>query len=139
MEVVIMTIDRTEFVIMMRDLISSKQRHYLWQDDIGDDFLITKHCEVYRYSKNTLVLYVWSSKLISLLKKNKQILEEPPSDEEFHIFYVNNASLPQILAWGAFKRRPRKRGQWIIGLEKRLGHGIYPYNPKITEAETNDN
>ena len=110
-------------------------KYLLWKDELGDPSLITKWCEVFIYSDSEIRLYIWSSKMYSRLKNEGLILWEDPSDDLFYTINVKLSYLPEILARSGFKRRPVLHGRWIKTLEKRLGHQILPYNPKIDDKE----
>jgi len=115
----------------MRSLISSDHKHLLWKDECGDDFLLLKYAEVYRYDKNTLRLHIWSSKKRSWLRQQGWILNEIELDEPFTIIDVDVSKLDQIIELGAFRKRPHLNGALIKEKEERLAHKIIPYNPKL--------
>ena len=117
----------------MKDLITKKQRHLLWQDELGDDFLLLKYCEVYRYSEDVMRVVVFTLKNppseLALLRKQGVILREFKTDDPLLLLDIDKQYLPRIIAMGEFKRRPNKNGAWIKDKEHRLAHKILPYRP----------
>ena len=114
----------------MKTLLSKNQSHLLWRDEQKDDFILLKFAEVYRYSAKVLRLYVFSKKMLSLLRKMGLILEEHDTDDAFYIVKVKVENLPQLIKLGAFRRRPAIKGNWIKEKEEILGHKILPYRCK---------
>jgi len=120
-----------EEILNMRSLLFENQRHLLWKDELGDDFIILKYAEVYRYSKDTLRMCCWSrEKALQLIKKGV-ILAEDRTDDLLYYLDVKIKDLPLLIELGAFKRRPNIRGKWIIKKEKQLGHKIIPFQPAL--------
>ena len=120
----------------MRTLITKEHKHLLWKDELfgapgstNHTFLLLKYTEIYKYSENTLRLYIWNYPKWLQLRKKGVILNELPSDEPFHIVDVKVACLPLLIALGAFRQRPDIKGRWIERKEELLGHKILPYNP----------
>lgn len=109
----------------------------LWQDELGDDFLLLKYAEVYEYFDNTLRLLVFCPQKCSQLRKSGLILNEDSTDDGLCIVDVDKQNLEQIIALGAFKRRPSIKGKWIKDKEKKLAHRIITFNPKIKERNNN--
>ena len=129
----------TERITFMKELITKKNKHLLFQDELGDDFLLLKYCEVYRRSQDTLKLVVFTSKSrgqnVAQLRKQGVILNEWQTDDGLLLLDIDKRNLPLIISMGAFERRPHKNGAWIKDKEQRLGHKIYPFNPKIERME----
>jgi len=119
----------------MKNIISKKQKHLLWQDEFGSDFLLLKYAEVYKYSESTLRLFVWSKKYVFQLQKLGLVLNEIETDDSFTILEVKTENLPQIIALGSFKRRPSIKGKWVKSKEEILAHKILPYRPKELNNE----
>ena len=123
----------------MKDLISRSQRHLLWQDELGDNFILLKYGEVYRYSQDILRVVVFAvknpPKELSLLRKQGVILNEFRTDDPLLILDIDKQYLPRIIAMGEFKRRPNKNGAWIKDKEQRLAHKILPYRPDSLTKE----
>jgi len=111
----------------MKTLISDKYKHLLYRDELGDDFILLKYGEVFKYSKNILRLYCWNKKMSFQLKKMGVILNQTETDDKLYILDVKTENLPLLISLGAFKRRPNKQGKWIKSKEKKLGHKILPY------------
>ena len=114
----------------MKSLIGPKHRHLLWKDELGDDFLLLKYAEVFRYSKNILRLYIFSPQKRSWLRHQGWILNEFDTDD-FGVVDVEISKLEQIIELGAFRRRPRLNGAWLKQKERQLAHKIIPYNPNL--------
>jgi len=113
---------------------------YLYKDEVGDIFLITKNAEIYLYrgyKKETqkvaeFGLYIWGVSFINKLREMKLLSHEMDSDEEFYIAFTSVKNLPTILSLQrAFKHRPDLHGTFISNLEYRLGHKIIPFNPDL--------
>ena len=122
----------------MSELITMQFRHLLWQDECGDDFLILKHCEVYRKSEDILKLVVFNPKIFNQnafqLRNQGVILNEWSTDDGLLLLDVNTQNLALVIALGTFKRRPHKDGAWIKDKEERLAHKILPYNPRLKKV-----
>ena len=116
--------------ISMKPLLSKKQKHLLWKDELGDDFLLLKYCEVYRYSKSAIRVVLFRRKLLAQLEKMGVISNKFFTDDRLCILHVKIEYLPQIIELGAFRRRPHRNGKWIKSKEELLGHRILPYRPK---------
>lgn len=113
----------------MKELLSKQTAHMLWKDEFGDDFLLLKYAEVYKYSENVLRLYIFSKQKLCQITKNFKILNEINFDEHFTVVDVEKKNLDALIAMGSYKRRPRINGKWIKNNEKRLGHKIIPFEP----------
>ena len=65
----------------MRNLLTEKQKHLIWKDEQESDFVILKYAEIYRYSKNTLMISCWSrGKALRLIKKGIIIVWDKTDD-----------------------------------------------------------
>jgi hypothetical protein len=117
----------------MKDLITQDLRHLLWQDELGDDFLLLKYGEVYEYDKNTLRLLTWSREKCIWLRQKGVILNESAYDDGLYAIDIDRSNLSLLIQLGRFKRRPYKDGKWIKAKEQLLGHRIIPYNPTLKE------
>lgn len=115
----------------MRSLLFKNQRHLLWKDELGDDFIILKYAEVYRYSKRTLRISCWSRKKALQLINKGVILAKYRTDDLLYHLDVKIKDLSLLIELGAFKRRPNIRGKWIAEKEKLLGHKIIPFQPDL--------
>lgn len=111
---------------LMSTIIPDKYKHMLWKDECGDDFLLLKYAEVYRYSKTTVRLHIWFKKYVLLVHSKGWILNERHLNEQFTVVDVDLTNLEQIIQLGAFKRRPDRNGAWIKRLEQILAHKIIP-------------
>lgn len=127
----------------MKNLITKEHKHMLWKDELfgakgstNHTFLLLKYAEVYRYSKDTLRLYIWSSQKLSQLRRKGVIFNEQPSADDFYIADTKVSNLPLLISLGAFKRRPNINGKWLKNKEKILAHKILPYNPVKFEEKT---
>ena len=115
----------------MKSLLTEKQKHLLWKDELGDDFIILKYAEVYRYSKTTLRVSCWSRKKALQLINKGVVLDKDRTDDLLYHLDVNIKDLPLLIALGTFKRRPNIRGKWIAEKEELLGHKIIPFQPAL--------
>ena len=113
----------------MKDLIAREHRHLLWQDELGSDFLLLKYTEIYRYSEDVLRLHMWNKRKLLQLRKIGGVLDIMRIDEPFLVIDVKVSILPQLIALGAFRRRPKLKGRWVRDKERILAHKILPYRP----------
>ena len=119
----------------MKKVITEKHKHLIWKDEINDTFLILKFCEIYKYSKTTLGLYIWSYKYWLLLRKMGLIWDECRTSDGLYCSYAKIENLDKIIALGAFKRRPNIKGSWIKDKADKLGHKILKFH--VTDATIN--
>ena len=117
----------------MRNLITKKDKHLIWQDECRDTFLILKHCEVYRYSDNTLRLLIWSPKFALQLRSVIHIFNDWRTDDGLVLFDTFVQNLPYIIAQGRFKRRPNIKGKFIKSKEELLAHKILPFRGVLND------
>lgn len=108
----------------LRDLINYPQKHLLWCDEIGDEFLLTKSMEIYQHSDTTLKCLCWRKRVYLQLEKMKVITLENVTDDHLYVFYADLRNLPLLLSLGMHKRRPNIKGDYIRTLKERLGHDI---------------
>jgi len=119
----------------MRSLLNSKEKHLLWQDDLGDDFILLKYCEIFRYSQDEIQLCFWNKNQSNIIRKMIPNFDYEETDDRMYYFKANIRYLPQIIALGAFKRRPHLAGKWLKDKEEKLGHEILPYKPESLKNE----
>lgn len=113
----------------MKDLIGKQHRHLLWQDEIGEEFLLLKYAEVFEHGENTLGLHCWSFPRLAWLRKKGLILNERKTDDPLYVLTVEKRFLSDLIALGAHKQRPHLKGTWLKEREKLLAHKILPYRP----------
>ncbi len=118
----------------MKELISKKYAHLLWQDELGDDFLLLDYAEVYQCSENVLRLLIFQHKKGLLLKDLGVIFNEWETDDGLLTMDIEKQNLTSIIELGNFKRRPDINGKWIKDKEKKLAHRIIPFCPKLNET-----
>jgi len=112
----------------MKSLINTRYNHLLWRDELGGIFLLLKYAEVYKYSKDTVRMYIWGYKLYKVIKRKGIILKEILTDENFNIIEVKANYLPFLIKLGASKKRANIKGNWVKKQEERLGHKILVFN-----------
>lgn len=119
--------------LYMKDLISKKYKHLLYKDECPEltDFLILKYAEVYRNSETELKLLIFSPKKASQLRKMGVISDIWVTDDNLYISTTDNRNLDALIKLGATKRRINKKGNTLKSLEEKLGHKIFPFNPKL--------
>ena len=121
-------------MINMRDIITEKHKHLLYKDECGDDFILTKDCEIYVYSNDVLGVTCFSNgkKIYRLLRA--EIKDFFITDDWLYLFRVDRAKLVHILATlPTTKIRINKHSRARMELERRLAHKIINYNPKLKE------
>lgn len=119
----------------MKDLITNEHKVLLWQDECGDQFLILKYTEVFKYSDNLLRLHCWSFKFKELLKTKGLIVNERKPDDPLFIIDVKIENLFKLLRLDTIKKRMGKTSKKLLKLEKVLAHKIIPYRPKLVKIE----
>ena len=118
------------------DFKLSLLRPYLWKDQIGDVFILTKNMEINLYDSITLRCYCWSRKVLTLLKKQGVIFNDFSTDDELYVFDSDLEKLSLLLSLeGGFKRRLDIHGMWVKSREKKLGHEIHPFCPVILSEQ----
>ena len=122
----------------MRNLLTKRQKHLLWKDEAGDSFVLLKYAEIFRYSKNQLQVYCWSSKRYSQIKGKMPIFDFWQSDDGLYCFKVDNANLSDLIAFSPTQKRTRLKGKWLKDKEVRLGHQILPFRPKFKKEPRNE-
>ena len=120
----------------MRKLISSKYKHLLYKDECNDKFLLLKNLEIYRKTKTTLGVSCWSKRVYLQLKKEGITANDFLTDDKLFSFITDNANLTRLLATGSHSRRIHHKGRWLKDKEKRLGHRIFRFNPKLNEQSS---
>ncbi len=103
---------------------------YIWQDECQDYFLLMREMEIFLWNNSTLKLYIFKPHYKKVLVRwgfKDLIFDKIELDEPFIECKTNIANLPKILSFTKqFKRRPPKRGKWILKMEKILAHRILP-------------
>lgn len=116
----------------MKNLINKSQKHLLWKDECGDTFLLLPWCEIFRYSKTELRLFVWSFQKRLMLHGKGLILNETHTDEQFYVLNVDRRNLPSLIALSSSQKRLARHSKRMRNLEERLGHKIIPFNPQLS-------
>jgi hypothetical protein len=119
-------------VIKERKLIPlTTLKLYIWQDECQDQFLLLKEMEIFLWNKSTLKLYIFKPHYKKVLVKwgfKGLIFDKIELDEDFIECKTNIENLTEILSFSLQrKNRPRKRGKWILKMEKILAHKILPF------------
>ncbi len=118
----------------IKNYISKEHKHYLYQDELGDTFLITRYCEIFINSKTTCK--VWSNlspkRFRDRFKGVK--IDDLNQNDDFYEYVVNLRFLPVLIACGGMKKRPHLKGRWIKSREGLFGHKILPYRPALESA-----
>ena len=121
-----------------------KFKRMLWKDDCDEAFILCRGAAIYLQTgykpetirNATLRVHAWSFKLKTALEAAGLVLREQESSEEFYVLFTPISALPFILEnTPKMRNRPDLRGNFITGLERRLGHDIRPYNPDLPEDE----
>jgi hypothetical protein len=123
----------------MREFLEENQKHLLWQDEIGDEFILTKYLEIFEFDDVTLKCYCWSKKVVEEIAQyvlySEYITDDgqripvfglrvTTTDNGLYVFTVDVALLSILLETGIHKRRPSINGVWLQNLKRRLGHDI---------------
>jgi len=101
-------------------------RQYLWQDEGGEKFLLTKNAEIFLYDDDTLGVYLFKNK-IKLLKSCKKMIQISNIllGDDLYTFRTDIANLPLLLSTtGHLKGKFSRAGKTLQNISKLLGHMI---------------
>lgn len=119
----------------MNNFIDKQQKHLLYKDEVNNQFLLLKNMEIYRKSNTTFGVSCWSKKIYLQLKKEGIISKKYITDDKLFTFETDNANLLLLISTGSHSRRVNRHGRWLKDKEKRLGHKIIPFNPKLVASK----
>jgi hypothetical protein len=119
----------------MRSILPSRFKHMLWKDELGEDFVLTKSGEIYRYSQGELRTILWSFIKSSQMQERGARLEHRTYDGLFLLNFPISELQNVILLRGAFRKRPDIKGTWVKDKQARLAHQIIPYRPSLGDEE----
>ena len=114
----------------MKNLLTKSQKHYLWQDELGDDFVLLKYGEVYQVTEDNVRIVTWSHAKANQLIKLGIVVREDSTDDGLWLCDVNKKHLDLVISLGKLTRRASKNSKWLQDKEKRLAHRILKYNSK---------
>ena len=115
----------------MKEILTKQHKHLLWQDELGEPFLLLKYAEIFEYSATALGLHCWSFQKTAQLRSKGLILFEMATDDPLYVLRIDKCHLPFLISLGSFKKRPHINGAWIKNKERQLAHKILPYQPKF--------
>lgn len=119
----------------MQHLITPKQRHLLYKDELGDTFLLTKDGEIYQYSDKILRIHTFHKHTLNKLRRNGLIFNEWGTDDGLGIADLNVENLQKLLAlYRVPSRRFQRNAKWFAWAEERLAHKIIPFNTQSLRA-----
>jgi len=107
----------------------------LWRDECKTPFILTRYMEIYVYGKDKIGAYCWSMRKYNHIKRQYKPISVRYTDDGMCFAIYPLSSLVGLASIGAFKRRPYKNGSFMLGLESKLGHKIYPYNPSFVKPK----
>lgn len=112
----------------MKNLITKKQEHMLYKDELGDDFLLLKIGEIYESPKgrNNLRLVTWSKTIHNSMAKLGLTLNDDSTDDPLWLIDFKRENLPKLCELWANKKRFKRNSAWLLDKEKRLAHQIIP-------------
>lgn len=114
----------------MKEYITKEHKHLLWQDELGEPFLLTRQMEIYDNGDDCFGVYAWGAKeKVSKLSKEEGFA----FDDGFTRYLVPKKALGALLALNKMRRRPHIQGKWVAGVKDRLAHDILPYRPHLDE------
>ncbi len=119
-------------MLSIKDLIRPEQAHLLYKDECENAFLITKTCEI--FVKSDKMLGVIAFKNGSALKRILRGKFEAFSitDDNLYLFDIKVENLPYLLGkCSTLKTRMKRGSKRLTELEKRLGHKVINYQPKL--------
>ena len=118
----------------MKELITKEHAHLLYKDEVNDDFLITNDCEIYVKSDSTLGITAFrnGSALKRILRDKLEAFST--TDDNLYLFDIKVENLPYLLGkCSTLKTRMGRGSKKLAKLEKRLGHKILNYRPRLGE------
>lgn len=115
----------------MKDLITIKNKHLLWKDELGSCFLLLKCGEIFKYSENTLRVHFFHRFAFNNLRDICSTFNEWSTDDGLYMADVNIVDLPQVIEAFAPKKRFARNSKWLSDKEKKLGHKIIQYKPTL--------
>jgi len=115
----------------IRSLIDARLKHMLWKDECGDDLLLTKSGEIYRYSKTHLRAILWNRSKASQMRNKGYVQTHATDDGLFLINFPKDDLIPVISHLGRFRKRPNLSGDWLNDKRERLAHQIIPFKPSL--------
>jgi hypothetical protein len=119
----------------MRSILPSRFKHMLWKDELGEDFVLTKSGEIYRYGQNELRAILWSATKCSLMQERGARLDHKTDDGLFLLNFPISELQAVISLLGSFRRRPSIKGAWVKDKQARLAHQVIAYRPTLVEDE----
>jgi hypothetical protein len=125
-----------KFNLNMRSILPARFKHMLWKDECGDDFVLTKSGEVYRYGQNELRAVLWSAAKCPLMQERGARLDHKTDDGLFLLNFPISELQAVISLLGSFRRRPSIKGTWVKDKQARLAHQIIAYRPNLIEEES---
>jgi len=111
----------------MIDLITTKHKHLLWKDEVGDPFLLFDWGSVWIYSKTVLGLNILVRDVCRRMLSKELIYEHQELDDTFDLCFAYVDKLPEILATNKWSKRLKINGNRLHDFERRLAHKIIPY------------
>ena len=120
----------------MRSILPPCFKHMLWKDELGEDFVLTKSGEIYRYGQNELRAILWSFTKSSQMQERRARLEHRTDDGLFLLNFPVSELQNMILLLGMFRKRPDIKGAWVKDKQARLAHQVIAYRPNLAEDES---
>ena len=117
----------------MRSILPVRYKQMLWKDELGDDFVLTKSGEIYRYDQNELRVVLWNSAKVEPMQKLGAASLRQTDDGLFLLNFPIDKLQTAISLLGAFRKRPRLSGAWLKDKRCRLAHSVIAYAPSLFE------
>jgi hypothetical protein len=130
-----LTAQMQKLSLNMRSILPPRFKHMLWKDELGEDFVLTKSGEIYRYGQNELRAILWSLGKCKLLQEHGARLDRSTDDGLFLLNFPISELRAMIPLLGAFRKRPDIKGSWIKAKQAHLAHQIIPFRPNLVDEE----
>lgn len=114
--------------IEKKNIVPLKElRPYIWKDELGEKFILTKGAEIYLFDDNTVGVYLYRNK-VALLRKVRlkcPILHEIDQHGSLCQFHTKIENVPLLIKLtGAIKRKFCRSGKSLRDISDKLGHKI---------------
>lgn len=113
----------------MRNLITEKHKHLLWQDECSDDLLLFEWGSVWKWSDKVLGLNVFDRARCRRMLSQDLIYAHDELDDTFDLCYAYVEKLPLLLATSTWSKRLKINGNRLHNFERRLAHKVIPLRP----------
>ena len=112
----------------MQELLNRNQKHFLYKDEYGEEFVLLKYGEAFNNSDTTLKIHTWSRNYRNKLAKMGVIDHESTTDDPLFILTVQIADWGRIIGQEKQRNRLRQTSKVFGKAERALCHKIIRFN-----------